>query len=154
MIGKRTQEALYVHRSAWSALPDELQALIRQAEDKTGYRGADVAKIWHNRCVVSLLDYPEFDTDPHPALKFRRTVDLCKGKFSQGKANKDNPPILHRKEEMVAPSYPGYRDWERQTVAEEACGLYPRGMLSKIGFRKVWQPMWEQAQPCLKRLGR
>jgi hypothetical protein len=32
MIGKRTQEALYVHRSAWSALPDELMQCSRNRE--------------------------------------------------------------------------------------------------------------------------
>jgi DNA phosphorothioation-associated putative methyltransferase len=155
VIGKRAREALYVHRSAWPALPLGHRVLITKAAAAARHHTATLAKIRHDGRGVSLLDYPEFDHDPHPALAKAYTVDLRDGSVRVSDyGSSENPPILHRKEELVASTHPRYAAWSAQTLAEEECGLYPAGMLSRIGFRKVWEPMWKKARPCLKRLGR
>lgn len=155
MIGKWTREAVYVHRSAWKLLPPWQRERIRQAERLSGHRTAALAKIRHDKPVVSLLDYPTFETDLHPALFRAYTVDLAQGAVRQTRYGAENPPILHRKEEFVGPSHPRRAAWAALTAAEEECGLYPKDKLSKIGFRAYWTPMWRRAQPCLRqRLGK
>ncbi len=153
MIGKWTREAVYIHRSAWKLLPPWQRERIRQAERISGYRHADLAKIRHDKPFVSLLDYPLFNVDPHPALTRARTVDLAKGSVRETRYGTENPPILHRKEEFVADTHPRRTAWAKLTRAEEECGLYPKDKLSKIGFLRFWEPMWEKAQPCLRRRG-
>jgi DNA phosphorothioation-associated putative methyltransferase len=155
VIGKWTREAVYVHRSAWPLLPPWQRERIRRAVRIAGHREAsavDVAKIRHDGSVVSLLDYPLFETDPHPALFRAFTVNLKTGTVRVAAYQRGpSQPLLHRKEEMVASSHPRYARWAAQTRAEEECGLYPKELLSRIGFRRVWEPMWEKAQPCLRR---
>lgn len=59
---------------------------------------------------ISYLHYPDFDTDPHPALRSSMQADL-KGLYVgyRDYSAAANPPILHRKETFLAPDYPLYR---------------------------------------------
>ncbi|WP_274535107.1 hypothetical protein [Streptomyces sp. CB02460] len=72
--GKFTASALYVHRRA-------LQRVLRLYEQcasiAAGRPGEwTVVRFRHQSRGVSWLDYPEFDTDPHPRLAASYAVDL------------------------------------------------------------------------------
>src|SRR6185312_17361123 len=99
-IGKLLPNALYVHRSAL----DSLEPLLRVYEGcGRAYlgevEGANVIKIHRRSGKLSYLSYPDFDTDPHPALLrcvklSLRALQLACYDYTQS----TNPPILHRKE--------------------------------------------------------
>ena len=92
--------ALYVHRTALEALDPLLRVYEGCARAYLGtLDGANLIKLHRQSGKVSYLSYPDFETDPHPAL--RRSVKLslrtreidC---FDYTASN--NPPVLHRKE--------------------------------------------------------
>jgi DNA phosphorothioation-associated putative methyltransferase len=86
---------------------------------------------------VSYLIYPNFETDPHPALL--RTVKLslrtqeidC---LEYGRSV--NPPIFHRKEALLAPDDPRRAKFARLTAQEERARLLAE--TASIGTRRGW----------------
>jgi DNA phosphorothioation-associated putative methyltransferase len=86
---------------------------------------------------VSYLSYPDFDTDPHPALAISVRADLraLHLKYRDFRQS-ENPPILHRKETLVAPDYPRREEFARLTAREEELGLFAEP--SGIGTRQRW----------------
>jgi hypothetical protein len=48
----------------------------------------------------------------------------------------NNPPILHRKETLLAPYHPSYEKFARLTRIEQEKGLYQHA--SRIGTRDGW----------------
>jgi DNA phosphorothioation-associated putative methyltransferase len=74
---------------------------------------------------VSYLSYPDFDEQAHPALERSVQVSLQTFRLRVDRYDeRDNPPILHRKELFVLPDYPGREAFEACTKEEEAAGLY------------------------------
>jgi DNA phosphorothioation-associated putative methyltransferase len=138
-VGKLLPNALYVHRSAL----DRLDPLLRIYEGcGRAYlgevEGANVLKLHRFSGKLSYLAYPAFDTDPHPAL--RRCVKLSlrtRELECYDYAPDGNPPVLHRKETLVAPDHPLYAQFARLTQQEERHGLLadPAG----IGTRAAWE---------------
>jgi DNA phosphorothioation-associated putative methyltransferase len=55
-----------------------------------------------------------------------------------------NPPILHRKETFVTPSYPLYEQFAQLTRQEEDLGLLKN--TRSIGTREGWQRCLEEHQ--------
>jgi DNA phosphorothioation-associated putative methyltransferase len=49
-----------------------------------------------------------------------------------------NPPILHRKETVVTPDYPGYKKFAKLTQQEEKCGLLQeiRGIKNLLDWQR------------------
>ena len=86
---------------------------------------------------VAYLSYPDFETDPHPALlrsvKLNwRTRELdCWDYLSS-----DNPPILHRKETFLPAEHPLREKFARLTRREEQHGLLEE--TATIGTRNGW----------------
>ena len=69
-------EALYVHRSALGTLPRELRDACKVAESIAQVPWIPtVFNIARRSEIVTLLSYPEFDIDPHPALAAYVVVD-------------------------------------------------------------------------------
>ena len=98
---------------------------------------ATLVKINRLKPQVSFLVYPDFDTDPHPALQASLVAKLGEIRLKHRYfGDSDNPPILHRKEMFVPASYPGYANFARLTRQEEKAGLLNR---SDIGNRNQWQ---------------
>src|SRR5262249_38298526 len=107
-IGKILPDALYVHRDGI----ERLDPVIRVYEGcAPAYRGevagTNILKINRPSGKVSYLSYPEFDTDPHPALVrgvklSLRTRDLDCYEYQDS----SNPPVLHRKENFLTPDDP------------------------------------------------
>lgn len=102
-VGKKTQSALYVHRRALPNLPSLLRVLEGCARTLAGeVDGANVVKLHREIPQVSYLGYPDFDSDPHPALAGSLLVHLQSFRVSyRDYSTSENPPILHRKEEFI-----------------------------------------------------
>ncbi|MFI9366622.1 DNA phosphorothioation-associated putative methyltransferase [Kitasatospora sp. NPDC053057] len=137
--GKLTPSALYVHRRAVSRIPTVLRLYEHCASIAAG-RPAEwsVVKLRHEGRAVSWLDYPDFDTDPHPKLVSSYSVEM-KGLDTSyvSYANSVNRPLLHRKHEFLAPDDPDVPKYRRLTEAEVRAGLYEKPHL--IGTENGWE---------------
>ncbi|WP_353260324.1 DNA phosphorothioation-associated putative methyltransferase, partial [Prochlorothrix hollandica] len=144
-LGKRLPDALYLHRSALSHLDPILQAVAAAAQT---YLPQDfeptLIKFQFRQPRLSWLLYPDFDDDPHPALHLSVQVDFSSGTVQQRSYHQTpNPPILHRKETLVAPDHPQFHRFQDLTRQEESLGLLqdPR----RIGTRSHWQQRLQTA---------
>ncbi|MEH2457947.1 DNA phosphorothioation-associated putative methyltransferase [Nostoc sp.] len=138
-IGKHTRGALYVHVSALAALDPVLRICEGCASRTIGrVDEATLIKYHTDKPQISYLSYPEFDTDPHPALKASIGIDL-KTLFVTHRdyETRANPPILHRKETFVTSNYPAYEEFAKLTQQEEKLGLL--NQKSNIGTREGWE---------------
>ncbi|WP_375476495.1 DNA phosphorothioation-associated putative methyltransferase [uncultured Nostoc sp.] len=138
-IGKHTRGALYVHVSALAAL-DPILRICEGCASRTIGRvdEATLIKYHTDKPQISYLSYPEFDTDPHPALKASIAIDL-KTLFITHRdyETRANPPILHRKETFVTSNYPRYEEFAKLTQQEQELGLLKDK--SDIGTREGWE---------------
>lgn len=137
--GKRMREAVYVHASALDQIPDHTRRAVEAARRVVGVdRGRfDVVKIGTRRPSVSFLSYPGFFREAFPTLREAWTVDLTSGRSSH-RAYSENPPILHRKEEMLPAGHPSIPAFARLTREAERRGLFS-GDLSTIGNTAGWR---------------
>lgn len=137
-IGKVTPSALYVHAGALDSLAPVLRLFEGCARRYIGQvDGANLIKLHRSEPKVSYLSYPEFDTDPHPALAFAVIVHLQTFQVtSRNYAGSRNPPVLHRKETFLKPDHADYAKFARLTRLEESKGLYDE--TSHIGTREGW----------------
>ncbi|MEA5569212.1 DNA phosphorothioation-associated putative methyltransferase [Anabaena sp. UHCC 0399] len=138
-IGKHTRGALYVHVSALAAL-DPLLRIYEGCASRTIGRvdGATLIKYHIDKPQISYLFYPEFDTDPHPALTASITIDLKTLYIThRDYSDRANPPVLHRKETFVTPSYPLYEKFAKLTQQEQELELLQQK--SEIGTREGWK---------------
>lgn len=139
-IGKKLPNALYVHISAIEKLDpllrlyyDRFLSIVDKQIDK-----ANIVKFHTNESKISFLFYPEFDTDPHPALHASIQVDLRDSSINyRNYSTADNPPVLHRKETFVTEEYPNYAEFAELTHQEEILGLLDK--TNFIGTLKAWQ---------------
>ncbi len=137
-VGKLLPNALYVHQSAMESLEPLLRIYEGCARAYLGeIDGANIIKLHRHSGKTSYLIYPDFDTDPHPALLrcvklSLRSRDLNCYDYSQS----NNPPILHRKDSFVTPDYPSFEKFARVTKQEEKQGLLDD--TSRIGTRNGW----------------
>jgi len=137
--GKRLPEALYVHRLAVPLLPPPLRDEVELADRLAGSSASEcnVVKLSTLSPAVSLLHYPGFFDEAFPRLTRSLAVDLATGRASsRSYAESDNPPVLHRKEELLPPDHPAVPGFLELTLAAEAAGLFddPRA----IGFAWQW----------------
>jgi DNA phosphorothioation-associated putative methyltransferase len=149
-VGKLLPDDLYVHRSAL----DSLEPLLRIYEGcGRAYlgeiEGANIIKIHRRSGKLSYLVYPEFESDPHPALLRcvrlnLRTRQIECSDYSQSA----NPPVLHRKEAFLRPDAERHAKFARLTTQEEKYGLLddPSG----IGTREGWARRLSERGFCLK----
>lgn len=142
-VGKLTPTALYVHVSAVEALPAILRIYEGCARSYIGaVEAANIVKLHRLKPQVSYLSYPQFDRDPHPALVGSLVVPLQTFHVDyRDYSASENPPILHRKEEFVAPNYPLRARFARLTAQEERAGLYED--TASIGTRLGWKAALE-----------
>jgi DNA phosphorothioation-associated putative methyltransferase len=138
-VGKLLPTALYVHRSALDGLDPLLRVYEGCARAYLGeIEGANLIKLHRGSGRVSYLAYPEFETDPHPALRRSVTLDLATREIAcLDYAASANPPVLHRKETFLAPDHPLAATFARLTKQEEAHGLLED--TASIGTREGWE---------------
>lgn len=135
--GKRIAGALYLHESA---LPEGAREAVLRAAALASVPSerATVAKFQADSPVVSLLEYPRFFEDGFPALATSWTVDLASGAaVERAYAARDNPPILHRKEQMLAADHPKRGVLEALTAQAESLGLFSDTAI--IGRAAAWE---------------
>ncbi|MCO6008279.1 DNA phosphorothioation-associated putative methyltransferase [Actinoallomurus purpureus] len=138
-VGKLTPTALYVHRRAINQTPTVLRLYEHCASIAAGRPASwTVAKLRHQGRAVSWLEYPEFDTDPHPKLHSSYMVDLTtlKASFKSYEVSA-NRPLLHRKHEFLAADDPDVPKYRRLTQSETRAGLYRNPQL--IGTEDGWE---------------
>ncbi|KXI29586.1 DNA phosphorothioation-associated putative methyltransferase [Paraglaciecola hydrolytica] len=137
-IGKSTPQAIYVHCSGIqnTQLLEFINRILSALKQSSF--SWDVAKFSKHSFQFSVLAYPDFDTEAYPELKTSLFVDLNKKHHRINDYSKsDNPPILHRKELMVAATYPQYDEFTLITQEGELAGLYEN--TRAIGFKLGWQ---------------
>jgi len=138
-LGKETGQALYVHRSALEGLSPMLRmyegcarAFIGEVPD------ANVVKLARGAASVSYLFYPDFEKEPHPVLAWSVAVNLRSFRVRRTRFwERENRPILHRKELFVPADYPLRPKFERLTKQEERWGLFddPATIGTEAGWR-------------------
>ncbi|MDW8201892.1 MAG: DNA phosphorothioation-associated putative methyltransferase [Cyanobacteriota bacterium SKYGB_h_bin112] len=149
-VGKLLPSAFYIHVSALCTLDPLLQAWEAEARQLvTVTDNITLVKFNLEKPSLSYLYYPNFDTDPHPALQASLHVDLQSREVIQRDySNAKNPFILHRKETFVAPDYPLYEQFAALTRQEEALGLLDNART--IGTRQGWEQRLAQCHVTLQ----
>jgi len=150
--GKRLPTAIYIHTEAEASLPEVLRDLLERCRTELADSGhpaeeANLLKLHRDSFKVSFLAYPDFDTDPHPALASSIVIDLSLGKIrATDYASRTNRPILHRKETFLAPDDPRAEEFAALTRAEEEAGLYEQ--TATIGFEENWNRLLDDKGLC------
>jgi len=137
-VGKLTGNALYVHESALHHLPSVLRIYEGCARQYIGdTEGTNVIKLSREEPKISYLAYPSFRTDPHPILTFALSVPLGRPTIREKNyKNSRNPPILHRKEDLVSTLDRARSKYARLTRQEERWGLFDNNF--SIGTLEEW----------------
>ncbi|MGO9115826.1 MAG: DNA phosphorothioation-associated putative methyltransferase [Thermoguttaceae bacterium] len=137
-VGKILPDDLYVHRTALDALEPILRIYEGCGRAYLGeVEGANVIKIHRRSGKISYLIYPDFDTDPHPALVRCFRLNLRSRQLDcYDYTTTANPPILHRKETFLCGEHPLYNKFARLTQQEEKHGLLTD--TARIGTRSGW----------------
>lgn len=148
--GKMTATALYVHRRALEKVP-----VVLRLYEYCGFVAAgrpdgwNILKLDHRGRRVSWSSYPEFDTDPHPTLEWTYGVEMASLESSfQTYGQRLNRPLLHRKEEFLAPDDPVVPMYRRLTAAEVRAGLYQNP--TSIGLENGWNAELERCGVTLR----
>jgi DNA phosphorothioation-associated putative methyltransferase len=108
-----------------------------------------LVKLHRREAVVSYLGYPRFNRDPHPTLEWSLICDLTARRLGwRSYAERENPPVLHRKELFVDHDYPRRSLFARLTTAEERAGLFVEG--ERIGTLNGWESALASKQLTLR----
>lgn len=80
-FGKRLPTAVYIHRPAdWIIIQPELAATIERAMNAAQPDPEwNLLKLHTDQVAITFLTYPNFDTDPHPALAEATKINLNTG---------------------------------------------------------------------------
>ena len=111
--------------------------------------GANLIKLQRHSRKVTCLMYPDFETDPHPALGRSVKLSLRTREIEcLDYADSANLPVLHRKETFLTPDHPLYARFARLTAQEEKHGLLDHS--ATIGTRQGWQARLNAASIALR----
>jgi DNA phosphorothioation-associated putative methyltransferase len=100
--------------------------------------GANLIKLHRHSGKMSYLVYPEFETDPHPALLRSIKLSLRTRELDcYNYAQSANPPVLHRKETFLPSDHPLHAKFAKLTQQEEKHGLLDD--TATIGTAEGWQ---------------
>lgn len=148
---------VYVHQTNIDELQEADLKLVNQAKKllPETYK-FNMVRVAKDKERITFSNYPDFNTDPHPALDQYANVNIITGKIRYGSGGK-NPVILHRKETFIKRTDPNYQKFKRLTEQEVKAELYPKNLLSHIGRRKFWDDFlieegWEIEDHVLQRL--
>lgn len=145
-VGRVTPLALYVHISALPVLAPLLRVYEGCARSYIGeVDGANVIKLHRTKPAITYMTYPEFESDPHPALTAStrielKTFDLKMRDFRDW----DDPPVLYRKDELVGDDFPHKKKFAALTRQEEKQGLLD--VLELVRTKRSWERLLESRQ--------
>lgn len=144
-VGKLLPNALYIHRGALESLDPLLRVYEGCARTYLGeIEGANLIKLHRQSGKVSYLVYPEFESDPHPALLRSVKLSLRSREIDCLEYGASaNPPILHRKEAFLLPDHPLHAKFARLSEQEEKHGLLTD--TATIGTRDGWNTRLKEA---------
>ena len=137
-VGKLTPTALYVHRRAVNSMPVILRLYEHCGAVAAGRPESwDILKLNHTGRQVSWSSYPNFDSDPHPRLAWSYAVSMATLEASfTSYEERENRPLLHRKEEFLTAEDEAVPKCRRLTAQEVRAGLYERPEV--IGLERGW----------------
>ena len=138
-VGKLLPDALYIHHTAVSHLPPVLRVYEGCGRQLAGAVDAlTLVKLFRRRARVSYLAYEDFDRVAHPTLRHAVVADLHRLDLQfRDYTRSDNPPVLHRKELLVADGYPARPRFARLTAHEQRLGLLDA--TRTIGTQTGWK---------------
>lgn len=145
-VGKHLPSDVYVHKTLVPSLPLSAQISVAEALGIAGLTLGDIdlVKLSKSKPSVSLLSYPGFWSEPFPGIVASWSVDLAAHRVTHRQYAQDySTPILHRKEEFLAPGDPRAVPFREVTRVLEGLGLFRD--LSRIGHRWVWDQMLRDA---------
>ena len=124
-VGYVFGNGFYVHISALESLEPLLriyEGLVSRAIGRMDDATAIKFHLYSSK--ISYLFYPDFDTNPHPALHRRMKINLKNLQVTYyDYENLPNPLILLRKDRLVTFDYPMYEKFSKLTRQEENWGL-------------------------------
>ena len=142
-IGKKVAFQRYFHESLISSLGEAARTAVAEACIIAGVLPGEhfnIVKLSDDGNGVSLLSYPDFFDEAFPRLQAAWTVDLTSPSFRfRTYENSLNPPILHRKELLLAEQHPARPVFEALTQAAEQLGLFHDPV--RIGFLRGWEAL-------------
>ena len=124
-VGQQRPNSLWVHVSALAEL-DPLLRIYEGCASRTIGRPEETTLIKFHLGTpnITYLAFPRFDSDPHPALHTSMQISLRDLKVRYRDYDPDdNPPLLHQKEQVVMPDYPGYEKFAKLSQQERNWGL-------------------------------
>jgi hypothetical protein len=139
-VGKRLPDGVYAHVTLLARLPVELRDAVDRARLLAGVEedAFHVVKLATRGWKVSLLAYPTFFEEAFPALVESWVADLEASSVThRAYAGDGNPPILHRKELLLAADHPRAAELGALTAAAERLGLFADAKV--IGTRRLWE---------------
>jgi hypothetical protein len=133
-VPKRVGDATYAHASALADLSSAQQAQVRRAAQALPPRFRwSLVRVRPGEVMFARTT--SFASDPHPALL--ASVLVRGGRASQPRQYaSDNPPIYHRKEQMLSARHPSHASFAALTQAEDQAGLLSR---PDIGRKQSWE---------------
>ena len=137
-IGQQRPNSLWVHVSALDQL-DPLLRLYEGCASRTIGRPeeATVVKFHVQKPQITYLVFPNFDKEPHPSLKTSMEIALQDLYVRYRDYDPDNPPLLHQKDQTLAPDYPGYAKFAKLSQQERKWGLLDD--IKTIFDRRGWE---------------
>lgn len=137
-VGKKTQDALYIHIDAVDSLDLILRMYERVARQYLGQPEGNIVKFPYDKKSISYHNYPDFEKNPHPELKSVTKVDLLNLQIiDKDYSNRENPLILHRKELFIESTNKNFKKFHKLTSDEEKAGLYDEP--TRIGTKNFWE---------------
>ena len=141
-FGKNIGEISYFHINTLPFLSTFLKDLLNQIREK--YEDFNVIKLNSKTQKLSLLWYEDFNTTAFPCLLKSYSIDIeTKEVRSSRRYISNNPPILHRKELLLAPDHSDIPRFASLTTQLEEAGLFYES--HKIGFKKQWEKRLTEA---------
>jgi DNA phosphorothioation-associated putative methyltransferase len=145
-IGKVVARDAYFHVSLFERLPDSIRHRVEEGVLLTGLTAGNdfnVIRLSLGLSNMSLLDYPTFFDEAFPALHRSWAIDLDEKTYRyRSYETSINPPILHRKELLIARDHPCHRAFKELTDSAEQIGLFDEP--ARIGFRQAFKALIKQ----------
>ncbi|MDR8033035.1 DNA phosphorothioation-associated putative methyltransferase [Burkholderia cenocepacia] len=145
-IGKVMARDVYFHVSRLEGLPETVRCNVEKGIVLTRLTaGSDfnVVRLDRSMSDMSLLDYPNFFSEAFPALYRSWFIDLDQQTYRyRSYESSINPPILHRKELLIAADHPQRSVFEQLTRAAEQIGLFDDP--TRIGFQRAFGDLIKQ----------
>ncbi len=137
-VGQQRPNSLWVHVSALDQLDPLLRLYEGCASRTIGQpEEATVVKFHVQKPQITYLAFPNFDKEPHPALKTSMVISLRDLHVRYRDYDADNPPLLHQKDQTLTPDYPDYAKFAKLSQQEQKWGLLDD--VKAIFDRRGWE---------------